>query len=137
MVTRYREVRLNDNNNNNNNNNNNKALVERFQPSALHKLRQLGLYTNKDTLDIAHQFDAEAVATEAAYTTTNTQPSCSEAEEPDCTPNTFKETMGLAQAAHWKAVSDKKLASLEKRGVFKLVTNSSGKREAITISQKD
>ena len=31
-------------------NNNHTALAERFQPSKLHKLRQLGLYTNTDTL---------------------------------------------------------------------------------------
>ena len=31
-------------------NNNHATLAERFQPSTLHKLRQLGLYTNTDTL---------------------------------------------------------------------------------------
>ena len=35
-------------------NNNHAALVERFQPSALHERRQLGLYTNTDTPDTAH-----------------------------------------------------------------------------------
>ena len=39
VVTRYKRVRPN----NNNNNNSHATLVERFQPSTLHKLRQLGL----------------------------------------------------------------------------------------------
>ena len=51
-ATRYRGVRPN--NNNNDNNNNHAALAELFQPSTLHKLRQLGLYTNTDTPDTAH-----------------------------------------------------------------------------------
>ena len=42
-VTRYRGVRPN--------NNNNAALAECFQPSTLHKLRQLGISTNTDTPD--------------------------------------------------------------------------------------
>ena len=46
-VTRYRGVRPNNNSNDDNNIKNNHAtLAERFQPSRLHKLRQLGLYTN-------------------------------------------------------------------------------------------
>ena len=62
---------------NNINNNNHAALVERFQPSTLHKLRQLGHCTNTDTPDTAYQLDAEAVPAEVAYTRSNTQPSCS------------------------------------------------------------
>ena len=53
-VTRYKGVRPNKNNNNdddNINNNNHAALAERFQPSTLHKLRQLGIYTITDTPD--------------------------------------------------------------------------------------
>ena len=42
-VTRYRGVRLN--------NNNYAALAECFQPSTLHKLRQLDISTNTDTPD--------------------------------------------------------------------------------------
>ena len=45
--------------------------------------------------------------------------------------------MGLPQAARWKVVSDKEIASLEKHGVFKLVPIPSGKKGTITISQKD
>ena len=56
-VTRYKGVRPNKNNNddgdniNRNNHNNHEALAERFQPSTLHKLRQLGIYTISDTPD--------------------------------------------------------------------------------------
>ena len=77
-ATRYRGVRPNNNNDNNNiNNNNHVALAELLQPSTLDKLRQLGLCTNTDMLDTAHQLDTEAVAAEVTYTMTNTQPSCS------------------------------------------------------------
>ena len=78
------------NNNNNNNNNNHAALAELFQPSTLHALRQLGLYTNTDTQDIEHQLDAEAVAAEVTYTMINTQPSCLGEGESDRIPNTAR-----------------------------------------------
>ena len=114
-VTRYRGVHPNINNNNH------AALAERFQPSTLHKLRRLDLYTNTDTPDTAHQLDAETVPVEVTYTRTNTQPSCSGGGESDRVPNTFKEAVGLPQAAHWKTASDKDIESLEKHGVFNLV----------------
>ena len=114
-VTRYRGVHPNINNNNH------AALAERFQPSTLHKLRRLNIYTNTDTPDTAHQLDAETVPVEVAYTRTNTQPSCSGGEESDRVPNTFKEAVGLPQASHWKTASDKEIESLEKHGVFNLV----------------
>ena len=88
VVTRYRGVRPN--NNNNDYNNNRAALAERFQSSMLHKLRQLGIYTNMETSDASRQLDAEVVAAEVAYTMTNTQPSCSRGGESDRVPNTFK-----------------------------------------------
>ena len=53
-VARYKRVRPNKNSNDDDDiiiNNNHAALGERFQPSALHKLRQLGIYTNTDTPD--------------------------------------------------------------------------------------
>ena len=53
-VTRYKGVRPNkndDDDDDNINNNNHAALAERFQSSALHKLRQLGIYTITDTPD--------------------------------------------------------------------------------------
>ena len=45
-ATCYRGVRPN---NNSINNNNHAALAECFQPSTLHKVRQLGIYTITDT----------------------------------------------------------------------------------------
>ena len=68
-VTRYRGERPN---NNNNDKKNHAALPERFQPSTLHKLRQLDLCINTDSPDPAHQLDAGVVAAEVAYTRTNT-----------------------------------------------------------------
>ena len=78
-----------------------------------------------DTPDTTHQLDADAVAAEVTYTRTNTQPSCSGGGESDCVQNTFKEAMGLSQAARWKTASDKEIASLEKHGVLKLVSIAS------------
>ena len=65
-VSRYEGVRPNENNNDDddNINNNHAALAKCFQAGTLHKLRQLGCYTNTDTPDTAHQLDAEAVPTE-------------------------------------------------------------------------
>ena len=54
VVTRYKLVRPNKNNNDddeNINNNNHAALAKSFQPSTLHKLRQLDIYTITDTPD--------------------------------------------------------------------------------------
>ena len=51
-VTRYKGVRRNKINNDDDDNintNNHAALAERFQPSTLRKLRQLGIYTITDT----------------------------------------------------------------------------------------
>ena len=110
-VARYRGVCPN-NRSNDKNNNNHSVLAELFQPRTLYKLRQLGIYTNTDTPDTPHQLDTEAVAAEVAYTRTNTQPSYSRGGELGCIPSTFKEAMGLPQAARWKAVSDKEIASL-------------------------
>ena len=94
--TRYRGVCLNYNNNNNNSH---ASLAECFQPSSLHRLRQLRPYTNTDTLDTAHQLDAEVFGAEVAYTRTNTQSSCSGGGDSVRVPNTFKEAMCLSQAA--------------------------------------
>ena len=52
-VPRYKGVRPDKNNkdDDNINSNNHAALAERFPPSTPHKLQQLGLYTNTDTLE--------------------------------------------------------------------------------------
>ena len=83
---------------NNINNNNHAALAERFQPSTLHKLRQLDRFTNTDTPYTAQKLDAEAVPAEVDYTRTNTQLSCSRGGESDRVPNIFKE--GMAGQRH-------------------------------------
>ena len=119
VVTLYREVHPN---NKNNENNNHTSLVKLFQPSTLRKLRQLSHYTNTDPSDAAHHLDAEVVAVEVTYTMTNMQPGCSGGGESERVPNTFKEAMALPQAVRWMAESDKKIASLEKHGVFKMVS---------------
>ena len=49
------------------------------------------------------------------------QLSCSGGGESDRAPNTVTGAMGLPQVARWKAEPDKKISSLEKHGVFKLV----------------
>ena len=53
-VTLYRGVRSNNNDDDNDNINSNNlaAVTERFQPSTLHKLRKLDLYTNTNTPDL-------------------------------------------------------------------------------------
>ena len=118
-VIHYRGVRPSNNNDNNNNNkNNHTALAERFQPSTLHKLRQLGLYINTDTLDIAHQLDAEAVAAVVTYTRTNTQPNYSGGGKLGCIPSTVDCESGEARCLQTR-------------------TDSLSKKRAITISQKD
>ena len=48
-------------------------------------------------------------------------PICSGEEELDRIPNTFKEAIVLPQAARWKVVSDKVIASLERRGDVELI----------------
>ena len=57
---------------------------------------------------------------------TNQQPSCSREGKSDGIPNTFKEVMGLPQAAHWKAALYKEITGLKKHGVFELVLQRYG-----------
>ena len=101
---------------------------ETFSAEYVHKLRQLGLFTNMDTPDTAHQLHAEAVAAEVAYTVTNTQPRCSGRGQSGRAPNSFRKALGMHQAARWKTAADKEIASLEKHGAFILVAIPSGKR---------
>ena len=49
----------------------------------LHKLRQLGLYTNTGTPDTAYQVHVVAAPAEVAYSRTKKQPSCSGGGESD------------------------------------------------------
>ena len=86
----------------------------------MHKLgsSKLGSQAN---LDIAHQLD-DTFGTENAYVTTHTQGSFSGGEQEEKIPNTFKEAMDLPQVASWNAASDKEVASLEKHGVYELIS---------------
>ena len=103
----------------------NVALGALFQPSTLHELRQLGLFTKMDTPDTAHQLNAEVVVAVVAYTMTNTQPSCSGGGESDRILNILKEAMDLPQAARLKEALDKDIASLQNYVVFGLVQTAS------------
>ena len=78
----------------------------------MHKLGspKLGSHAN---LDIAHHL-GDTFSTGKAYATTNTQRSFSAKEQKEKILNIFKETMGLPQAARWKAASDREVVSLEK-----------------------
>ena len=70
--------------------------------------------------DIAHHaHEAESVV-EYACTLTNVQRYSAE-EETKEGPNTFKEAMTLPVKVHWKAASDKEIASLKKNNVYTLV----------------
>ena len=115
----YRGVRPN------NNNNNHAALAELFQTSTLHEVQQLGLYTNTDTPDTAHQLDAEAVAIKVVYTMTNTRLSCSGGEELGRIQNTSKYVTGLPQAARWKAAWTMKQAVFYSNMMLELGYNES------------
>ena len=103
-----------------NNKNNHATLADLFHRNTLHRLRQLGLYTNTDTPSTAHQLDAKAVIADVVYTMINTQPRFSGGEESDRVVSTFKEAMSLPQVARWKPASDKTIASLEHHGVLNL-----------------
>ena len=81
----------------------------------------IDFYTTTNTPDTAHQLDAEAVAAEVIHTMTNTQSSCSGEGQSNRILKTFKEAMCLPHVARWKTASDKRIASLEKYGVFELV----------------
>ena len=125
VVIRYRGVRPNNNNNNNNNKNNNAALVEPFQRSTLHKLRQLDLYTNTETPNIAHQLDTEAVAVEVTYTMTNTKPSCSGAGESDRVPKHLQGGHGPPSDGAFEGRTGQGDRKSKEAGVSKLVPTTS------------
>ena len=89
--------------------NNNAAVTGIFQEDTLQQVHKLGFRAN---LDIAHHLD-DTFSTEYTYATTNTQGSFLVGEIKETIPNTFKEAMGLPQAALWKAASGRQVASLE------------------------
>ena len=134
--TRFRRERVRPKNDNNNNNDH-AALVERFQPSTLYKLRQLGFYTNTDTPDTAHQLDAKAVVPEVVYIMTNTQPSCSGGGGTGPYPEHLQGDHGLLPGGVLEGSVRQGNFESGKHGVFNLIPIYSGEKEAITISQQD
>ena len=100
-------------------NNNKETLAELFKAGTLQRLRELELGPPCYTKYIAHQ--ARQFNVEYAYVVTNALRSFSWGKIKEPIPNTFKEATTLSQAARWKVTSDKKIASLEKNGVYELV----------------
>ena len=72
-----------------------------------------------------HQAEDASFNVKYVYVATNVLGSFSGGEDKEQIPNTFKEMMTLPQAARWKAASDKEITSLEKCGVYELVTITS------------
>ena len=71
--------------------------------------------------DMAHYMKMLTYA-EYAYATTNVQlKSRSEEEKVVVIPDTFKEAMGLPEAALWKAALDKEMTSLDQHHVYDLI----------------
>ena len=85
----------------------------------MHKLGSPKLRSHAN-LDMAHQLD-DTFSTGNAYVTTNTQRRFSAGGGEEKIPSTFKEAMGLPQAACLKASSDREAASLEKHGVYESI----------------
>ena len=67
---------------------------------------------------------------------TNTQSSCSGEKQTGRIPNAFKGTIGLPQAAPWRATSDKDIASLKKRSVVELIPITSVPKEDKVIATR-
>ena len=84
------------------------------------ELRRLGLYTKALLPDVVHQTNKAESVVEYACATTNVQ-RYSVGEKMKVIPNIFKEAMILPAKAHWKAASDKEVASLKKNNIYSLV----------------
>ena len=95
--------------------------MELAEAGTLQRLSELELGPPCYTGEIAHQAENASFNVEYAYVATNALKSFSGEENKEHIPNTFKEAIALPQAARWKVVSDKEIASLEKHGVFELV----------------
>ena len=95
-------------------------LAEIATDGTLSELRRLGLYTKALLPDVVHQTNKAESVVEYACATTNVQ-RYSAGEKMEVIPNTFKEAMTLPAKAHWKATSDKEVASLKKNNVYTLV----------------
>ena len=99
-------------------------LAEIATDSTLSELRRQGLYTKALLPDVVHQTKAESVV-EYACATTNVQ-GYSVGEKMEVISNTFKEAMTLPTKTHWKAASDKEVASLKNNNVYTLVPATAG-----------
>ena len=95
-------------------------LAEIATDSTLSELRRLGLYTKALLPGVVHPTNKTKSVVEYTCATTNVQ-RYSVGEKIRVIPNTFKEAMTLPTKAHWKAASDKEVASLKKNNVYILV----------------
>ena len=95
-------------------------LAEITTDGTLSEVRRRGLYTKVLLPDVVHQTNKAESVVEYACATTNVQ-RYSVGEKMEVIPNTFKEAMTLPAKAHWKAASDKEVASLKKNNVYTLV----------------
>ena len=95
-------------------------LAEIATDGTLSELWRLGLYTKVLLPDVVHQTNKAESVVEYACATTIVQ-RYSVGEKMEVIPNTFKEAITLPAKAHWKAASDKEVASLKKNNVYTLV----------------
>ena len=98
-------------------------LAEIAIDSTLSELRRLGLYTRAFLPDVVHQTNKAESVVEYACATTKVQ-RYSVGEKMEVIPNAFKEAMTLPAEEHWKAASDKEVASLKKNDLYTLVPAS-------------
>ena len=107
------------------------AIAKLFRPDPLSHCNELGLFSS-EAHDIAHQLDYLGMfSAEYTYATTNLQESCLRGEEKKRIFSTSKEAMSLPKATHWKEVIEKEILSLEKHGIYELVSLS-----FVSFSQK-
>ena len=112
VATRYGEGRNNDR----------ATLAELFEAGTRQRLRELELVPPCYTENIAHKAENVSFDVAYAYVATNALGSFSGGENKEKLRNIFKEAMTLPQAARWKVASDKEITSLEKHGVYELVS---------------
>ena len=95
-------------------------LAEIATDSTLSELQRHGLHTKALLPDVVHQTNRAEAVVEYACATNNVQ-RYPVGEKIEVIPNTFKEAMTLLAKAHWKAASDKEVASLKNKNVYTLV----------------
>ena len=105
--------------------NNRATLAELFEAGTLQRLSKLELGTPCYTEDTVHQGENANFNVEYAYVATNALGRFSGGQNKKQIPNTFKKANTLPQAARWKVASYKEIASLEKHGVYELISITS------------